>query len=153
MSTLSPTLVDELLVAIHATNLDRFAANAAEPYVHADYTAHYERLVRLVVALTDGHEWLREAFLEALFDIVDDGLAWTRKVFADLTAEVADMQRTYTVEFISVYGDLATIEQSATSASNAADLVHRAYGHLVEEPRHYRVFNADMDIEMEFDRR
>jgi hypothetical protein len=90
MGALTPALVDALFEAINAENLARSAANAAQPYVHADYEAHEQRLYRLVAVLADGNEELEDAFNDALFDITHDGVAWMRKVFADIARDVAE---------------------------------------------------------------
>jgi len=87
--SIAPALTDALLVAIHAANLRRDEANAAEPYVHAAYAAVEARIDRLVAVLADGDEELADAFGQALFDITHDGLAHLRRVFADIVREQA----------------------------------------------------------------
>jgi hypothetical protein len=84
------SLTDALLAAIHAANLARSAANAAEPYVHADYAAHEQRIYRLVDALADGDQVLADRFNDALFDITHDGLAWMRQTYTRLARDVTD---------------------------------------------------------------
>lgn len=90
VSAMPDALSDALLAAIHAENLARSAANAAEPYVHADYAVHEQRIYRLVDALADGDQVLADRFNDALFDITHDGLAWMRQTYARLARDVAD---------------------------------------------------------------
>jgi transposase len=85
---MNEALKEALLSTIHAENIARHEANAAEPYVHATYADHEQRIYRLVDALADGNEELAQRFNDALFDITFDGLAWMRKVWSDLRAEV-----------------------------------------------------------------
>lgn len=82
-------LVNALMAQIQHENCARYAANAAEPYVHEVYAAHEQRIYRLVDALCDGDEVLADRFNEALFDITHDGLSWQHKVFAELKQDVA----------------------------------------------------------------
>lgn len=80
-------LEDALIEALHGENLARDRANAAEPYVHAVYAEHEDRIHRLVDVIADGDERLASALFEALFDITHDGLPWMKKVIAELRAE------------------------------------------------------------------
>ena len=88
MTNLDAALTASLIEAIVAENEARYAANAAEPYVHADHQVHEERLDRLVAAVADGDDELEHRFGEALFDIHGSGIAWAKRVFAEIEADI-----------------------------------------------------------------
>lgn len=74
-------LIDPIMTLIVAENLARAKANAAEPYVHATYEVHADRIHRLVDVISDGDGELAARFYESLFDITYDGVDWARDVF------------------------------------------------------------------------
>lgn len=87
MSTVDAMIVP-LMACIVAENVARAKANAAEPYVHAVYADHEERIGRLVALIADGDDVLEERFYEALFDITYDGVHWALDTFRLMAREV-----------------------------------------------------------------
>lgn len=87
LDALSPELAVQLFVHIHEAGLRRHAADAADPYVHADY--HWEdRQRRLIDALADGDDELARAFFEACFDITHDGVAHMVQTFNRIRSDL-----------------------------------------------------------------
>ncbi|ABE67413.1 hypothetical protein PBI_CHE12_94 [Mycobacterium phage Che12] len=83
-------LINALFENIVAEHAKRYQANIAEPYNHSVYQFHADRIDRLIAALADGNEALRDGFYEALFDIYDEGVDWVKKVFADISRDIAE---------------------------------------------------------------
>lgn len=90
--SLPEPLAAALITVIHDENVARHKTNGAEPYVHADYEVHEQRIHRLVAALADGDEELEDSFYEALFDITLDGPVWMFRTFHAIVRSLRDLR-------------------------------------------------------------
>jgi hypothetical protein len=111
--SLPQPLAAALIAVIHDENVARHRANAAEPYVHADYEHHESRIHRLVAALADGDEQLEDAFYEALFDITLDGPDWMRRTFYAIVARLRNLRLTELAESLCTEDQLQASDERA----------------------------------------